>query len=173
MLKYLWPFPLLACGVLIAYMLWPSNAGWVAGMVCVLLLLPLCIVLLRDGLRARESNRFYPTPKPAILRRPLFTGTPLARLFDNVFTIHGAVEILQLLLTVGLGILVCGYIAFSWLQHWIHRGEFLSLGITALVSGFVIFMALVGIPAARLTLIGISALCGFAFVLGYQDLLLP
>ena len=116
---------------------------------------------------------------PPIIRRGRANGkfgfnrTPIARLVGDAFSLAGAIEILQVLLTVVFGILIWGYVTWSWWQHWIHRGEILLPVITVLGSGVAIFLAVAGIPAARIAVTGVIALCGFAFLLGYQSLLLP
>lgn len=173
LLKLLWSLPLLLGGSAVAYHYWPTPLGFVALLLSLFLFLPLVIVSLNDGRRARNLGS-----QPAFLEmnlprpRPLFGG-PLADALDGVAGSLGSLEGLALLLTVVAGVGLLGYVGVSWLVHLVARAQYVAAGAAGLLGLFAVAAAFARIPVALIVVFGGAAVCGAAFFSGNGNVLLP
>ena len=102
--------------------------GVIASLVSMLLLLPFMVVSLIDIWRTTNSQR-----QPAFLEmnvpppRPLFSGH-LANVLDRIVSLVVDLNSLGFIVTIIVGLGLCGYVVVTWLTHLVGHSQYLSAG---------------------------------------------
>lgn len=82
-------------------------------------------------------------------------------------------EGISYLLTAVVGVGCLGYVAVTWVLHWIRNGQYLVAMATALCVLAVAVFAAVRVPVALWLFFGTAALLGTAFLMGAGNVVLP
>jgi len=85
----------------------------------------------------------------------------------------GGLEGLSYLLTALVGVGCLGFVAVTWVIHFINNGQYLVATATALGVLTVSAFAAVRVPIALWVFFGTAALLGTAFLMGAGDVVLP
>ncbi len=83
------------------------------------------------------------------------------------------VDALFLLLTVVAGVGCIGYVAMTWVLHFVNAGQYLAVAALASVLVTVSAFAAVRVPIALLLFFGTAAVLASAFSMGAGNVVLP
>jgi hypothetical protein len=84
-----------------------------------------------------------------------------------------SLEGLGFLFTLMFGVGGLGYLAATWITHFLRGGMYVAAGLTAVGAGVLSAAAAFRIPIALVLFFGAAAIAGIAFLGGYGRVLLP
>jgi hypothetical protein len=85
----------------------------------------------------------------------------------------GVLEGLSYLLTVVAGVGCLGYVAFTWVVHFVSEGKYLIAGVSGFGVLLVSAFAAVRIPIALWIFFGSAAVLGTVFLMGAGNIVMP
>ncbi len=85
----------------------------------------------------------------------------------------GLGELLEVAITVLVGIGGLGYVGFTWLMSFVHRGQYFAAVALVFVATVILSLAVARVPLALFILFGGAAVIGTTFFIGVGNIFLP
>lgn len=82
-------------------------------------------------------------------------------------------DALIFILSIIVSVALFGYVASSWLIHFVSVGSYLIAAFVAGILLVLVVATLLRIPLAQIVVLGSASICGTAFLLGYDKVVFP